>query len=244
MTFFFSPRITRTACNNTHRHFIHLTVQLIQQKFHRHRRFRRQTLTWHQAMPPTTIQHKSTPHMETIILDNSERRNKIIRDTTTISTTVTITQIIHLMSARRARAVVRIFISQHCPKVRLKRSQAHRPASVTHHNRHYQSHQILATIRSRMWKQRRQPKEKHVDEDNRTQVPRDQHWTIHPRLRAWNHRRESSFGISMRQSSSSTRCWRGTLPIAIIRFDQLVFAVNLCLTDNSTPFRTLMVALH
>lgn len=193
--------ICRAACNSTRHHFIHkLMDRRTQRRSHRHRKFRRPTLTYHQATPQIT-QHNFTLLMETTTSDNLERRNKITRDITTrINTTVTTVQTTHLTSARPAPAAVRIFISQLCPKVQPKRSLARRRVSDTHRNRHYQFHQIPA-ITHRMQKRHPQPKERHVDDERRTRVPRDRRWMIRRQWRTLSRRSESLFGTWMKQSS-------------------------------------------
>lgn len=164
---------SRTACNNIRRRFTRpLTAAHTQQKSPRPRRFRHQTPTYHQAMPQITIQHNFTQLMETTTSDNLERRNKITRDTTMINTTVTTMQTIHPTSVRPARVAAKTFISQLCPRVRRKRSLERRRVLDIRRNLHFQSHQIPA-IMHQTQKQRRQPKEKHVDEGSRTRVPRD-----------------------------------------------------------------------
>jgi hypothetical protein len=172
------------ACNNIHHRFTNPhTDPRTHRSFHRHRKFHRQMHTYQRAIRQTTTQHNSTQHMETIISDNLERRNKTTRDITMINTTATTTQAIHHTLVHQVRAAAKTSISQLCLKVHPKPNQERRPVLDIRRNRHYQSHQIPAIIH-RMRKQRRQPKERRVDDDSRTRVPRDQHSTIRRLWRA------------------------------------------------------------
>lgn len=176
--------------------FTHLTELPIQRSFHHHRKFRLPTHTYHQTMPQTTTQHNSTRHMETIISDNLERRNKIIlRDITMISIKVTtIRRHTHLTWVRRAQRAVKTSISQPCLKVHRKHSREHHRGSDIHHNRHYQFHQILA-IKRQTLSQRQPPKGRHVEGDSKTRVPRVPRLMTLRLLRMQSRRKESLFGI-------------------------------------------------